>query len=217
MRSTVHLSVSLGLALTLSSYFGRVYKTAKKRSKDSLYPQLVFTRQRLIDFKDKGILPDDTMDQLINAVPTLFGDNYRQGIANGNLSQTNVRIDSQMHEICGIVDWSCARILPFGTEMDILFEFTGFKDFGKWSNYVCKPQCIAMFWDRFWISSGIGTGITGMSQRSQVRELAMTAAKINAILRFGFRRNKRGWPAGEFSCSVADRQQLRGWFRESYM
>lgn len=153
------------------------------------------------------------MDKLISAVPTLFSDTYRQGITNCNLSQTNVRIDPQTYEISGIVDWSCARILPFGTEMDILFEFTGFKDFGKWSNYVCKHQCIWVFWDRFWISSGIGTGITGISQRSQVRELAMTAAKINAILRLGFRRNKKGWPAGEFSCSLADREQLRAWFR----
>lgn len=152
------------------------------------------------------------MDKLIDAVPTLFSNTYPQGIANGNLSQTNVRIHSRTYELSGIVDWSCARILPFGTEMDILFEFTGFNDFGDWCDYVCKPRCISAFWDRFWISSGIGTGITGIAPRNQVRELAMSAAKINAILRLGFERNKKGWSVGEFSCYPAERKQLRAWF-----
>ncbi|KAJ5183300.1 hypothetical protein N7492_000916 [Penicillium capsulatum] len=195
-----------------ANYFGRVYKTAKRRSPTSLYPQLVFTRQRLLEFREKGILPVETIDQLIDAVPTLFGDQYRQGITNGNLSQTNIRIDSKTYEICGIVDWSCARIFLFGTEMDILIEFTGFKDFGTWCDYECKSKCISAFWDRFWISSGIGAGLTGISQQNQIRELAMTTAKINAILRLGFQRNQQGWSVGEFLCTIADRQQLQAWF-----
>ncbi|KAJ5803384.1 uncharacterized protein N7503_005834 [Penicillium pulvis] len=56
-------------------------------------------------------------------------------LTNGNLSLTNVRVDEATYEITNIVDWSLAKVLPFGMDLDDLFLVTGYMGLWNWVNY----------------------------------------------------------------------------------
>lgn len=145
-------------------------------------------------------------------LPIIFGSDYPQVPTNCNLSMTNVRLSGRNCELVGIADWGCAKLLPFGMEMDILWETTGFLDFGKWERYDCAEGCLDTFWESFWRRSGLGWVTPITPRRKQVRDQALAAAKIHAILRFAFKRDQDGWPAGPFSITDHNIRLLRAWF-----
>lgn len=146
------------------------------------------------------------IDELIQVLPTLFSAEYSSVLTNGNMSLTNIRVDEATYEITNIVDWSLAKVLPFGMDLDVLFLVTGYMGLSNWRDYECKQFMLDCFWDGFWVS------VEPHVDRGRVGMLAEKAAMIGALLRYGFTRREDG--ASDSVISVFDRDSalLRAWF-----
>lgn len=176
-------------------------------------PELRYIRQagirhQLRQFKQRApsVLPVHIIDELIKALPTLFSAEYPSVLTNGNLSLTNIRVDDATYEIASIVDWSLAKVLPFGMDLDVLFLVTGYMDLSNWMDYECKQFMLDCFWDEF------GASVEPHVARGQGRILAEKAAMIGALLRYGFTRREDGASDSVVSVSDRDIALLRAWF-----
>ncbi|KAJ5746520.1 hypothetical protein N7520_011702 [Penicillium odoratum] len=176
-------------------------------------PELLYIRQagiryQLRQFKQLAptVLPAHTIDDLIQILPTLFSNDYPAVLTNGNLSLTNIRVDETTYEITNIVDWSLTKILPFGMDLDILLLVTGYMGLRKWRDYECKRFMLDCFWDEFWAS------VDPHVDRVRGRFLAEKAARIGALLRYGFTRREDGNTDSVVSVSDRDCKLLRAWF-----
>lgn len=119
-------------------------------------------------------------------------------LTHGDLSRTNMLMDEDTYEITGLVDWSLAAMLPFGMELDSLFLTTGYMDLSDWHDYACRSRMHEAFWEEFWSAAGVEEGA-----RARLREMAERAAKIGAILRYAFQRNKDGSASEELASDDA--------------
>lgn len=176
-------------------------------------PELLYIRQagirhQLRQFKHlaPSVLPVHMIDELIQVLPTLFSAEYPSVLTNGNLSITNIRVDEVTCEITNIVDWSLAKVLPFGMDLDVLFLVTGYMGLRNWRDYECKQFMLDCFWDGFWAS------VKPHVDRGRVRMLAEKAAMIGALLRYGFTRREDGTSDSVVSVSDRDSALLRAWF-----
>ena len=168
-------------------------------------------RHQLRQFKRlaPSVIPAYMIDELISLLPVLFSDKYPAVLTNGNLSLINIRVDEATYEIASIADWALAKVLPFGMDLDILFLTTGYMGLRQWKDYECKPFFLNCFWDEFWAS----VVPECHTDRERMRFLAEQAAKIGAILRYGFSRRKDGASDSVVSVSDRDGRQLRAWFK----
>ncbi|KAJ5106477.1 hypothetical protein N7456_003152 [Penicillium angulare] len=180
------------------------------KPQELLYIRQAGIRHQLRQFKQfaPSVIPGHMIDELIGLLPTLFSEEYSLVLTNGNLSLTNIRVDEATYEITGIVDWSLAKVLPFGMDLDILFLTTGYMGLRQWKNYECKAFFLKCFWDEFWTSVSSGPHV----DRMKMRFLAEQAAKIGALLRYGFVRREDGSSDSVVSVSDRDGRQLRAWF-----
>ncbi|WEW59712.1 hypothetical protein PRK78_005192 [Emydomyces testavorans] len=155
--------------------------------------------RRLMKIKTSApfILPCTTIIELERSLPLLFSQTYPQVLTHNDLSQTNILINDKTFEITGIVDWSLARVLPFGMELDSLPLTTGYMDLSGWHNYTCRLQMLNAFWDEFWIRCQIYDDI----RQQEIRASAMQATKIGAVLHYAFQRNADGSPSEELTTS----------------
>ncbi|KAJ5934324.1 hypothetical protein N7466_003871 [Penicillium verhagenii] len=176
-------------------------------------PELLYIRQagirhQLRQFKQQApsILPAHKIDELIQILPTLFSTDYPSVLTNGNLSLTNIRVDEATYGITNIVDWSLAKVLPFGMDLDILFLVTGYMGLRRWRDYKCKQFMLDCFWDEFWAS------VDPRGDRESGRVLAEKAARVGALLRYGFTRREDGASDSVVSVSERDVGMLRAWF-----
>ncbi|GKZ25759.1 hypothetical protein AbraIFM66951_002414 [Aspergillus brasiliensis] len=138
-----------------------------------------------------------TIIELERSLPTLFNEAYPQVLTHNDLSQTNILLSEETFEITGIVDWSLARVRPFGMELDTLLLATGYMDLSGWHSYTCRPQMISAFWDEFWAHCHVPNNVC----QQEIRTLAMQATKIGAVLRYAFQRNADCSPSEELTTS----------------
>jgi Phosphotransferase enzyme family len=131
-----------------------------------------------------------TLSRLEIVLPQLFDSIYPQVLTHGDLSKTNILVNSETYEITGIVDWSLATVQPFGMELDSLFLMTGCMDLRGWHDYDCRPRLWEVFWAEFWDATGIDDG-----GRERIRAQAEAAAQIGALLHYAFSRNADGSPS----------------------
>ncbi|GAA92554.1 hypothetical protein AKAW_10668 [Aspergillus luchuensis IFO 4308] len=131
------------------------------------------------------------------SLPDLFNQEYVQVLTHNDLSQTNILISEDNFEITGIVDWSLAKVLPFGMELDTLLLSTGYMDLSGWHNYTCRERMISYFWDEFWAHCRVFDD----KRQHEIRTMAMQATKIGAVLRYAFQRNADGSPSEELTTS----------------
>lgn len=176
-------------------------------------PELLYIRQagirhQLRQFKQlaPSVLPVHMIDELIQILPTLFSAEYPSVLTNGNLSLTNIRVDEATYEITNIVDWSLAKVLPFGMDLDVLFLVTGYMGLRNWKDYECKRFMLDCFWDELWAS------VKPHVDRGRGRLLAEQAAMIGALLRYGFTRREDGASDSVVSVSDRDTVLLKAWF-----
>ncbi|KAJ5893770.1 hypothetical protein N7495_005461 [Penicillium taxi] len=191
-------------------YFARSWSCSQPVYPPELIPiRLAGIRHQLRQFEGATprILPKSTMKELYSLCPALFNPDYPQVLTNGNLSLTSVRIGQHTPELASIVDWSLAKVLPFGMDLDILFLTTGYMDTKVWRDYSCKMWFLAIFWDQFWLDAGI----QDVEERTRVRAIAEAAAKIGAILRYGFRRQVDGAADNVVSWTGRDAILLTHW------
>lgn len=123
-------------------------------------------------------------------LPQFFDSAYPQVLTHGDLSKTNVLVNSETYEITGVVDWSLATVQPFGMELDSLFLMTGCMDTRGWHSYECQSQLWEAFWVAFWEETEIED-----RHRKSFRDQAETAAQIGALLHYAFVRNVDGSPS----------------------
>ncbi|PLB55749.1 hypothetical protein P170DRAFT_453026 [Aspergillus steynii IBT 23096] len=106
------------------------------------------------------------------SLPALFKQTYPQVLTHNDFSQRNILVNEDTFEITGIVDWSLARVLPFGMELDTLLLSTD------------------AFWDEFWARCRIYDDV----RQQEFCANAMQASKIGAVLHYAFQRNADGSP-----------------------
>ncbi|GKZ33172.1 hypothetical protein AbraIFM66950_002961 [Aspergillus brasiliensis] len=138
-----------------------------------------------------------TLIELERSLPTLFNEAYPQVLTLNDLSQTNILISKETFEITGIVDWSLARVWPFGMELDTLLLATGYIELSGWYSYKCRSQMIGAFWDEFLAHCHVLDNVC----HQKIRTLAMQATKIGAVLRYAFQRNTDCSPSEELTTS----------------
>ena len=120
------------------------------------------------------ILPSTTILELECSLSNLFSQEYVQVLTHNDLSQTNILISEDNFEITGIVDWSLAKILPFGMELDTLLLSTGYMDLSGWHSYTCHEHMISSFWNEFWAHCRV----FDEKHQHEIRTLAMQATKV---------------------------------------
>ncbi|RHZ46582.1 phosphotransferase family protein, partial [Aspergillus thermomutatus] len=157
----------------------------------------VYHRLMKIKNSSPSILPCTTIIELERSLPILFRQTYPQVLTHNDLSQTNILINKETFEITGVVDWSLARVLPFGMELDTLLLATGYMDLSGWHNYTCRLQMLNAFWDEFWIQCQVYDDV----HQREIRASAMQATKIGAVLHYAFQRNADGSPSEELTTS----------------
>ncbi|RAH54633.1 hypothetical protein BO85DRAFT_452057 [Aspergillus piperis CBS 112811] len=183
----------------LARYFARCWlnpqpvdPTVSANYRDAIYHQLEKIRNSA-----PVILSSTTISELECSLPDLFNQEYVQVLTHNDLSQTNILISEGNFEITGIVDWSLAKVLPFGMELDTLLLSTGYMDLSGWHNYTCRERMISYFWDEFWAHCRVFDD----KRQHEIRTMAMQATKIGAVLRYAFQRNADGSPSEELTTS----------------
>lgn len=154
---------------------------------------------RLLKLKNSSpsILSLATILELIDSVPILFKRTYPRILTHNDLSQTNVLVNEKTFEITGIVDWSLARVLPFGMELDTLLLATGYMDLSGWHYYTCRLKLLNSLWDEFWAQCQVYDDV----RQQEIRTAATQATKIGAVLHHAFQRNHDGSPSEELTTS----------------
>lgn len=160
----------------------------------------------------------DTHSYLIEAVQRidrdlrkLFDQNYPQVLTHGDLSLTNILVDEDDLSITGIVDWSLASVLPLGMELDTLRLTPGSMDLDGWADFECRGRLEAAFWEELFSSIQEDDVV----KQRKIRNLAETACKLGAILRYAFKRDEAGRPTFEVLPQAAP--YLPTWFaKESW-
>ncbi|KAI1822190.1 hypothetical protein F4861DRAFT_541176 [Xylaria intraflava] len=190
----------------LARYFARCWSNpqvvanqTKSRHEKEIRTRLI----RLAEELPSSVLPKSVLPRLTENISSLFSQDYPQVLTHGDLSVTNILVDENKFEITGIVDWSSAKVMPFGMDLDVLFLSTGFMILDGWHDYACKSLLQDTFWEEFWAASGI----QGEEDRGRIQGLAEVASEISAILRLTSWRNADGLP------SEVCVKHLQAWFR----
>ncbi|KAJ5738749.1 hypothetical protein N7493_001904 [Penicillium malachiteum] len=157
-------------------------------------------QRRLMKVKSahfESVLPHATILELERILPVLFQQTYPQVLTHNDLSQTNILVNEKTFEITGLVDWSLAKVLPFGMELETLILATGYMGNKEWHTYTCRQRLIDAFWAEFWTQCQIVDPI----RQQEVRSIAMQGAKIASILHYAFKRNLDGTPSEALNTS----------------
>ncbi|KAJ5939208.1 hypothetical protein N7466_002342 [Penicillium verhagenii] len=184
----------------LASYFARCWSNPQPVDPQVQGNYKEGIQLRLKKFRESpppGALPYTKIPELESNLSVLFGQAYPQVFTHGDLSHTNILVDKKTLEITGIVDWSLARLLPFGMELESLVSTTGCMTLNGWQSYTCRQQLLDAFWEEFWIQCRINDNL----RQQEIRDMAMQAAKIGAVLHHAFERNEDGSPSERLTTS----------------
>jgi hypothetical protein len=174
--------------LTRRRYFARCWLTKQTVESGSEQEQRDGIRRRLVRLTEE--LPSSaplrpTVSELIDVLPSLFNQNIPRVLTHDDLTVTNILQDENDFHVTGVVDWSEAKIRPFGFDMDILLHTTGINELKSgWNDYSCKPLLYDTFWEEFWAATGIEEDET----KKKTRDLAEAAGKVSAIVKLLFGR-----------------------------
>lgn len=135
----------------------------------------------------------------------LYSEAWPQVVTHGDLSPTNIMVDPETLSITGLVDWSLAKIAPFGLELSALRLLSGALDSDGWTDRPFRPQTETAFWEEFWRC----TGIEETGERERVRQTAELSCKLGVILRYAFRQTLDGFVLDQLAPGPG--QYLRSW------
>ncbi|KAJ5725460.1 uncharacterized protein N7483_006817 [Penicillium malachiteum] len=182
----------------LARYFARCWSSpqpvdfqVQNGTQEEIHRQL--TKVKSTHFE--SVLPDATILELQRSLPVLFQQTYPQVLTHNDISQTNILVNEETFEITGLVDWSLAKVLPFGMELGTLILATGYMGIGEWHTYTCRQRLIDAFWAEFWAQCQIVDPI----RQQEVRSIAMQGAKIASVLHYAFKRNADGTSSEELN------------------
>ena len=66
-----------------------------------------------------------TLQKIRSQLSDLYDSSYPLSLAHGDLSETNIFIDSNTGRVTGIIDWEYAQIAPFGFDLWGILNFMG--------------------------------------------------------------------------------------------
>ncbi|KAK8047004.1 hypothetical protein PG996_015068 [Apiospora saccharicola] len=170
-----------------SAYFARCWDQPQE-----LDPEQLETKRRSISRKLSLLENAPGFEFLKNTVvqlrgpqglACLYSEAWPQVVTHGDLSQTNILVGPETLAITGLVDWSLAKIAPFGLELSALRLLSGAMSSDGWTDRAFRPETEAAFWDEFWRC----TAITDAGERETVRKMAELSCKLGVILRYAFR------------------------------
>jgi hypothetical protein len=93
------------------------------------------------------IIDGQTASKLEDGLPILFSQRCPQTLTHNDLPKTNILVHEDTLDIIGIVDWSLAKVPPFGVELYTLTLTTGYMSLDGWSNYTCREKLHNTFWE----------------------------------------------------------------------
>lgn len=160
------------------------------------YQEGIHRRLSRLKASSRPILSHTAISELEYSIPFLFGQTWAQVLTHNDFSQTNV-LDEKTFAITGFVDWSLARVLLFGMELESLLLATGYMDLSGWHDYTCRQRLLDDFWNEFWHQCRVDEG----SNQQEIRDAAMRASKLGAVLHYAFQRNDDGSPSAELATS----------------
>ncbi|KAK8040767.1 hypothetical protein PG994_013774 [Apiospora phragmitis] len=135
----------------------------------------------------------------------LYSEAWPHVVTHGDFSETNILVDPETLVISGLIDWSLAKIAPFGLELSALRRMSGFMSGDGWSDRPFRPQTEAAFWAEFWKC----TKIEETKERERVRKMAELSCKLGVILRYAFCKTLDGVVLNQLAPKPA--RYLRSW------
>ncbi|KAK8035590.1 Protein kinase-like protein [Apiospora rasikravindrae] len=193
----------------LAKYFARCWNQPQAVNPRRLETNRKSVSQKLALLEDApgyGFLKN-TITQLRSpqGVACLYSGAWPQVVTHGDLSQTNILVDPETLALTGLVDWSLAKVAPFGLELSALRRMSGSMFSDGWTDHPFRPQTEAAFWAEFWRC----TGIEDTNERERVRRLAELSCKLGVILRYAFCNTLTGVALNQVVPKPA--QYLRSW------
>ncbi|KAK7934847.1 hypothetical protein PG985_000342 [Apiospora marii] len=135
----------------------------------------------------------------------LYSAAWPQVVTHGDLSQTNILVDPATLSITGLVDWSLAKVAPFGLELAALRLLSGAMDRDGWTDRAFRPRTEAAFWEEFWGC----VGIEEAGERERVRKTSELGCKLGVVLRYAFRQTLDGFVLDQLAPEPSP--YLRSW------
>ncbi|KAF1954134.1 hypothetical protein CC80DRAFT_493979 [Byssothecium circinans] len=94
------------------------------------------------------------LDRLLQALPTLFVDDWPMVPNHTDLLENNIHVDPKTGHITGICDWKDATVSPFGTSLEGLESLLGERTTTGW-RWICNSAELRRgFWSAFAAAMG---------------------------------------------------------------
>jgi hypothetical protein len=94
------------------------------------------------------------LDEIIEQLPLLFMPDYPLVLNHADLLEMNIHVDPEAGGITGIVDWTDARVSPFGTSLWGLENILGVMTSTRWHFHPNHRGLRQIFWNAFYAVVG---------------------------------------------------------------
>lgn len=94
------------------------------------------------------------LSEVRQGLPLLFRSDYPMTLNHDDLLEMNIHVDEESGRITGIVDWTDAKIAPFGTSLWGLETILGIQTSSSWLFHPKHEYLRAQFWQTFYGATG---------------------------------------------------------------
>ncbi|KAK8038283.1 hypothetical protein PG994_015050 [Apiospora phragmitis] len=180
------LKKQLTFNLHLARYFARAWNNSQPVSESKLHEQRQFMLGKLAIIKKKPQFDymKPHVDELEGegGIGHLSSNDYPQVLTHDDLSYTNILVNEETFAIQGIIDWSLAKIAPFGWDYLGVRKLNGIAPEESWIDSSDRSILERCFWDEFFAVAGI----TDVKEQLKVQHHATLAAKHATIIHYCF-------------------------------
>ncbi|KAK8034273.1 hypothetical protein PG993_009268 [Apiospora rasikravindrae] len=139
----------------LARYFARAWKNPQPVAESELQEQREFMLGKMAILKKKPQFDylKPRLDELEGegGIDHLFSSKYPQVLTHDDLSHTNILVNEETFAIQGIIDWSLAKIAPFGWDYLGVRKLNGIATEESWgqTDYSDRALLENCFWEEF--------------------------------------------------------------------
>ncbi|KAI0477188.1 hypothetical protein GGR56DRAFT_636203 [Xylariaceae sp. FL0804] len=188
----------------LARYFARAWLNPQPVSASKLQEQQDFVLKKLALLEQHSMF--DYMKPLLarlrgkDGVAKLYSSTHPQVLNHKDLNPQNLLMDPEDFSITGLIDWSRARIAPFGIDFYAVRRLNGNVNERGWTDYKARKALEAAFWDEFFAT----TLVKNSTEQKAIQATAEMAAKLSLILDYAFFTTLGGDPIDEVSPCPAE-------------
>lgn len=161
-------------------YFARCWLNQQKADSHKLLEIKIQLQKNLAEIKYAPWISRSTISDIEDSYDKILSEEYPQVLTHRNLGENTIDL-GRSGEMERVSSWGNAAVLPFGMELEILFQAGGYEDLDGWIEYPYRAELYSAFWNEFWLAAKI----EGARKRKIVRDQAETAAKIGVVLGIG--------------------------------